>query len=215
MRLVGAVPTDEGLELRLLDLAARTELTRPATALALATGRRPASRELGLETVTVEQDRAGHIHVDSHLETATPGLYAVGGLVPSPRTIALACREGRQAVDHAAGQPAPPIRYLDVVHTLRSVPEAAWAGLTADAARAAGYRIALGEVTDPVYVRVVADAEAGVLLGAQLHGDRASDHGARLAASLRQPLDTVLADLERAGSPAVAAVAAARVGLGS
>ncbi|MDN3687919.1 mercuric reductase [Cyclobacterium jeungdonense] len=52
--------------------------------LLVATGRKPSSAALGLETIGVTLSDRGHIVVDENFETSVPGVYALGDVAGSP-----------------------------------------------------------------------------------------------------------------------------------
>ena len=49
-----------------------------------ATGRKPATSDIGLETVGLSTDERGWIQVDGQYRTAAPGVYAIGDCIPGP-----------------------------------------------------------------------------------------------------------------------------------
>ncbi|HOX24972.1 MAG TPA: FAD-dependent oxidoreductase [Candidatus Krumholzibacteria bacterium] len=194
-RAIRAAPAGAGVTCKVLDLAARTEATLAAAALVIAIGRRPKTRDLGLETVTVETDRFGHLLVDANQETATHGLYAIGDMV-SPRVAEAADREAVQAVDHAAGRPRRPIRYREIPRCLATEPPVAMVGLSAEQARLEGHlvserRVGLsasaapdGRGAEDGFAIACLDAESGRPLGVQVVGPRAPERLEAIQAAL-------------------------------
>ncbi len=166
-RVIGATSAADGVTVALLDIAARAETSLHADTLLLTTGRRPASRDLGLDTVVVETDRPGHILVDGHGETSTPGLYAIGDLLATPRTADAALREATAAAAHLCGRPVAPLRWRRLPTWVSSRPELASLGLTAAQATAEGY---LADVKRAGGARVVVERETGRFLGLQATG---------------------------------------------
>jgi dihydrolipoamide dehydrogenase len=185
-RLVGAQPDGDQVRATLLDVTARAEVTVAAAHAVLATGRRPDSRDLGLDTVTVQTDRRGHLLVDGHCQTAEPGLYAVGDLLPTPDFDHVAAREALAAVGHACGQPLPPIRYRDLPLWLTCQPAIATVGISAAQAQAEGYSVRVSRVAiagletmvspngDGRLASAVFDRETGRLLGVHAVGPQAT-----------------------------------------
>jgi dihydrolipoamide dehydrogenase len=232
--LTGADVTDAGVRCRVLDIAARTERPIHADALLLALGRRPATADLGLDTVGVVTDRSGRVQVDGFMETVSAGLYAVGDLAPTPQLRHLAAREGRIAALHAAGRGTRPVRHDAVLRALDTTPQIATVGLTASEARARGHLVAEGRQTSDArtgaeaqLVKVVLDAENERLLGLHAVGANAERLGtictellqrgaADAAAALpsADPLDALAHDAlteARRVSPAVRAHVAAEL----
>jgi glutathione reductase (NADPH) len=71
-----------------------------------ATGRRPNSAGLGLQTVGVQPDAAGAVPVDAALQTTAPGVYAIGDLTNRVNLTPVAIAEGRALADTLyGGQP--------------------------------------------------------------------------------------------------------------
>ncbi|HTR54057.1 MAG TPA: dihydrolipoyl dehydrogenase [Kofleriaceae bacterium] len=157
-----------------------------ADKILLSVGRRPNSENLGLDAVGVALDR-GYVKADDHLRTNVPGIYAIGDLIGGMMLAHKATHEGEVVAEVIAGHKAA----MDV-RTIPAVvftdPEIATTGLTEDEAKAKG-RVqlkvgkfpfaALGRalsVNDTEgFVKVVADAKTGELLGLHIVGNGASD----------------------------------------
>jgi dihydrolipoamide dehydrogenase len=99
----------------------------------IAVGRRPNSKEMGLENTDVEVDERGFIKVDDQRRTADKKIFAVGDVVGGAMLAHKAMYEGKVAAEVIAGQPAgfdvtaiPAVVYSD--------PQLAWCGLTEEAA---------------------------------------------------------------------------------
>ena len=95
----------------------------------VAVGRRPNSKDLGLDRAGVEVDERGFIKVDGQRRTNVPHLFAIGDVAGEPMLAHKATYEARVAVEVLAGEPA--------VYDARAVPavvftdpEIAWSGLT-------------------------------------------------------------------------------------
>lgn len=95
----------------------------------IAVGRRPNSRDLGLEKAGVEIDDKGFLRVDERRRTTAERIYAIGDVAGEPMLAHKATYEGKIAVEVLAGEPAvydaravPAIVFTD--------PEVAWCGLT-------------------------------------------------------------------------------------
>ena len=208
-RAIGAATAEDGVRLRLLDAVTGQEDTLTVPVVVVAAGRRPDTRDLGLETVTVETDRRGHLLTDANQETATPGLYAIGGAVATQRTPTAARREARQAIDHAAGQPSPPVRYHRLTRHCDLQPPLAWVGLSEREARDRG-RIARATTAtlEGALVKLVIDGESGNLLGGQALGEGAVAIVDELGRTLGRPLPADLAGAQPPLGPLVRQAAA-------
>jgi dihydrolipoamide dehydrogenase len=106
----------------------------------VAVGRRPNSRDLGLDRAGVAIDDKGFIKVDERRRTTAERIYAIGDVAGEPMLAHKATYEGKIAVEVIAGEPA--------VYDARAVPavvftdpELAWCGLTETEAKRAGREI--------------------------------------------------------------------------
>lgn len=50
----------------------------------VATGRRPYTKNIGLEALGIETDKIGRIKVDSHFQTKVPSIFAIGDAIDGP-----------------------------------------------------------------------------------------------------------------------------------
>ncbi len=100
----------------------------------VAVGRRPNSRDLGLEQAGVEVDAKGFVRVDERRRTTNEHVYAIGDVAGEPMLAHKAAHEGKVAVEVITGEPAvwEPRAIPAVVFT---DPEIAWCGLTETEAR--------------------------------------------------------------------------------
>src|SRR5271165_780963 len=153
--------------------------------LLVAVGRKPNTENLGLEKTRVELDR-GFVKVDGQQRTAEPGVYAIGDIVAgTPQLAHVATAEGMIAVGHMAGKPRPPINRNRIPGATYTEPGIGSVGLTEAQARAQGYKVKVGKfpfVGDSKatilgmhdgFVKVVADAKYGEILGVHIIGPQA------------------------------------------
>jgi dihydrolipoamide dehydrogenase len=160
--------------------------TIDADKILLSIGRRPNSENLGLDRAGVAVAR-GFITADDHLRTNVPGIYAIGDVIGGMMLAHKATKEGEVVAEIIAGHEAAfDVRTIPAV--VFSDPEIASTGLTEDEARAKGHTelkvgkfpfAALGRAlsvndTDG-FVKVVADAKTGELLGVHIVGNGGSD----------------------------------------
>ncbi len=160
-----------------------------------ATGRRPATADLGLDTVGLATDPRGCIPVDGLFRTAAPGVYAIGDCIPGPMLAhkaeedGVACAEGmksgRTHVDHDL---VPAVVFTH--------PEIAAVGRTEEKLREQGVAFRKGvfpfrangrarTLDDTVgKVKVLADAATDRVLGVHVIGPAAGDIIAEAAAAM-------------------------------
>lgn len=140
----------------------------------------------GLSKELFEIGELGGIMVDKIGETKTKGIYAVGDVVEGSTQLAHhAMEEGRRTVRHIMGSDI-----ADKVVRVRCIymnPEIAEVGYTEEQAKLANISIVSAKV--PLYsnsmnmiyggrrgyIKLIADKEEGLLIGAQIMGERASD----------------------------------------
>ncbi|MCC7077984.1 MAG: dihydrolipoyl dehydrogenase [Acidimicrobiia bacterium] len=154
----------------------------------VAVGRRPAGAGLGLEELGVGVTDRGHVEVDTaNMRTAVPGVYAVGDVVDTPALAHVGYAEAMVAIRDILGEDPRGVVYDRVPWCVYTHPEVAWCGLTEEAARAQGYEVEvtkhnyagvaraviLGETRG--FVKVVADAVTGQLLGFHIVGPWATE----------------------------------------
>jgi dihydrolipoamide dehydrogenase len=95
----------------------------------VAVGRRPNSRDLGLDKTKVEVDQKGFIKVDPQRRTADPNILAIGDVAGEPMLAHKATREAHVAIEALAGEPAA-FDNLAIPAIVFTDPEVAWCGLT-------------------------------------------------------------------------------------
>lgn len=69
----------------------------------VATGRRPYTDGLGLESVGIQTDKLGRIDIDEHFRTAVPNIFAIGDCIDGPMLAHKAEEEGIAVAETIAG----------------------------------------------------------------------------------------------------------------
>ena len=158
-----------------------------ADKILLAIGRRPNSEHLGLDQAGVAVAKGGFVLADDHLRTNVAGIYAIGDLIGGMMLAHKATKEGEVVAEVIAGHNAAfDVRTIPAV--VFTDPEISSTGLTEDEARAKGHTelkigkfpfAALGRalsVNDTEgFVKVIADARTGELVGVHIAGNGGSD----------------------------------------
>ena len=152
----------------------------------VAVGRRPYSDNLGLDDIGIVLDEQGRIPVNEHLETAIPGIYAIGDVIAGAMLAHKAEEEGVFVAETMVGQ-KPHINYKSIPEVLYTWPEAAGVGFTEDELKAENYNYTAGNFpfkalgrarvsmdTDG-FVKVLADKYTDEILGIHMVGARAAD----------------------------------------
>ncbi len=110
-------------------------------AVVVSVGRRPLSENLGLEGTRVEVDQRGYVQVDEYMRTGEPGVFAAGDLVNTPALAHVGFAEAVLIIDQILGDRVVPVDYTKVPWCIYCQPEVAFAGLSEEAAREAGYEV--------------------------------------------------------------------------
>ncbi len=150
--------------------------------LLIAVGRAPNTENIGLENTKIKAER-GFIKTDELMRTVEPNVYAIGDIVAgTPQLAHTASMEGLVAVAHIAGKNPEPINYLLNPNATYCEPQVASVGLTEAKAREAGYDVKIGKFpfagnskasilgAHGGFVKVVADAKYGEILGVHMIG---------------------------------------------
>jgi len=152
----------------------------------IAIGVRPNSENIGLEDAGVETER-GNVVVDDHMRTNVSGVYAIGDVTGKMALAHVASAQGIIAVETIAGEETRPLDYDAVPRCTYCQPQVASFGITEAEAvdsghdvkvgkfpfRPNGKALALGEREG--FVKIVADATTGEILGAHLVGPEVTE----------------------------------------
>ncbi|MEA3508845.1 MAG: dihydrolipoyl dehydrogenase [candidate division NC10 bacterium] len=171
----------------------------------VAVGRVPNVESLGLDGLGVKRDRGGFIEVSDQCETSVPGIYAIGDVVGGPLLAHKAMAEGIAAVETMAGIKAERPDPSRIPNCTYCSPQVASVGLTEEQAKemgrqvkvgrfsfqASGKAVALGDTEG--FVKVVADAEYGEILGLHIIGPEATEMIAE--ATMARTLEATLEDV--------------------
>lgn len=181
-----------------------------AEALLVATGRAPVTEGLGLDRIGVTVER-GFVTADAGMRTNVPGVYAVGDVNGGLLLAHVAAAEGAHAADVIAGAASVPVNYQRLPRTTYCRPQIASIGMTEDEARAAGKSVKIGRAHLRVnakaliagepegFVKLVADADRGDVLGVHMIGTTASELIAEIA--LGNLLDAAVWEIARTVYP--------------
>ena len=107
-----------------------------ADVVLVSTGRRPFTKNLGLEALGIETDKVGRIKVDKHFKTKIPSIFAFGDCIDGPMLAHKAEEEGIACVENIAGF-AGHVNYDVIPGVIYTHPEVATVGLTEEQLQAA------------------------------------------------------------------------------
>jgi dihydrolipoamide dehydrogenase len=155
-------------------------------AVVVSIGRRPFADHLGLEGAGVVVDYRGFVVVNDLCQTNVEGVYALGDLIATPQLAHVGFAEAMMVVKDFLGEDPAPIDYSKVPWAIYCHPEVAFAGMTEQEARDAGFDVAVAKhrftgnsramivnETDGM-VKIIAerdaDGKAGRILGVHMMG---------------------------------------------
>jgi glutathione reductase (NADPH) len=201
---------DAGVDLRTGILPARIEKTTKgldvhlsdgscveADQVLIATGRRPNTRDLGLEKAGVEVNKKGAIVVDSHSKTTVENIYAVGDVTDRINLTPVAVREGHAFADTIFGDRPTAVSHINVPSAVFTTPEIGTVGLSEQEARKifdcvdiylAHFRPLKASMSgreEKVMMKIVVDGATDQVLGVHVLGHDAAEMAQLVAIPLR------------------------------
>ncbi len=124
--IIGFDKTSKGKSVKLEKNGKEIDLT--ADAILFALGRKPNTKNLGLENVGVDTNSRGYIKVNDKLQTTVPGIYAIGDVRGKYLFTHMASYEAGVAVKNALILPMFKTNYYNVAWTTYTSPEVAHVG---------------------------------------------------------------------------------------
>lgn len=162
----------------------------------VAIGRRPVTKDIGLEAAGVKVSDRGFVEVNDSLQTSVPNIYAIGDITGKVQLAHVASAQGVVAAENAAGGNKT-INYDIVPSVIYSNPEVAAVGLTEAEAKAKGLKVNTGFFSTAGngrsvilnstngFVKLVTEAVTGEILGATILAPHASDMIAEIAVAMK------------------------------
>jgi dihydrolipoamide dehydrogenase len=158
-----------------------------AERILIAVGRKPNTENVGLEKTRIQTER-GFVKTDEWMQTAEPGVYAIGDIVlGTPQLAHVGGMEGIVAVSKIAGKEDKPINPLRIPNVTFCHPEIGSVGLTEAKAREQGYNVKIGKFPFTAnsrasivgehegFIKIVSDAQYGEILGVHIIGPQATE----------------------------------------
>jgi len=178
--------TDAGVTLTLEPAAGGEKSELKADVVLVSTGRRPFTKNIGLEKLGIGLDRLGRIQVNDHFQTAVPSVYAIGDAIDGPMLAHKAEEEGIACVENLAGF-AGHVNYDTIPGVIYTHPEVATVGQTEEQLKEAG--IAYNKGVFPFsansrarttgdydgQVKILADKTTDRILGMHIIGSNAGE----------------------------------------
>ena len=183
-RVQGVEATADGIRVRVAN--EQGERVLEAERALIAIGVRPNTEHLGLEQVGVRTER-GNIVVDAQMRTNVSGVYAIGDVTGKLALAHVASAQGVIAAETIAGVGSTTLDYEAMPRCTFCQPQVASFGITEAQAAERGYEVkvgqfpfrpngkALGLGEHDGFVKIVADAISGEILGASLVGPEVTE----------------------------------------
>ncbi len=161
-----------------------------------ATGRRPNTASLGLETVGITPDAAGAVPVDEQMRTAAPNLFAIGDVTNRKNLTPVAIAEGRAVADSLYGPTPRTVDLSLVASAVFMLPPIASIGPSEEQLLAAGRAVQVFETsfrpmkqafvggTQRTQMKLLVDAGSDRVLAAHMIGSDAPEVVQGLAVAL-------------------------------
>jgi dihydrolipoamide dehydrogenase len=163
------------------------QVVKEAEKVLVAVGRAPRTEGIGLEKTRIKPDR-GFIKVDEYMQTDEPGIYAIGDIVAGlPQLAHVGAMAGLVIAAKIAGKYARPVRRDRVPGCTYTEPQIGSVGLTEAQAKEKGSPIKVGKFpftgnskasivdSHEGFVKVIADAKYGEILGVHIIGPQATE----------------------------------------
>ncbi|MGA9241494.1 MAG: dihydrolipoyl dehydrogenase [Silvibacterium sp.] len=181
------------------------QATKEAEKVLIAVGRGPRTEGIGLEKTKIIADR-GFIKVNEYMQTDEPGIYAIGDIVAGmPQLAHSGSMAGLVVAAKIAGKYARPIKRDRIPGCTYTEPQIGSVGLTEAKARELGHTVKVGKFpfvgnskativdSHDGFVKVVADAKYGEILGVHIIGPQATELIAEAVTALE--LEATVEDL--------------------
>ena len=157
-----------------------------ADVVLVATGRKPFTEGLGLDTLGVEMTKRGQVAVGKDWQTNVKGVYAIGDVIEGPMLAHKAEDEGMALAEVLAGKHGH-VNYGVIPGVIYTHPEVANVGETEESLKEAGRAYKAGKFSfmgngrakanfaADGFVKILADKETDRILGAHIIGPMAGD----------------------------------------
>jgi dihydrolipoyl dehydrogenase len=163
------------------------QVFKEAERVLVAVGRAPRTEGIGLEKTKIKPDR-GFIKVNEYMQTDEPGVYAIGDIVAGlPQLAHVGAMSGLVIAAKIAGKYARPVRRDRIPACTYTEPQIGSVGLTEAQAKEKGLQIKVGKFpfagnskasivdSHEGFIKVVADAKYGEILGVHIIGPQATE----------------------------------------
>jgi dihydrolipoamide dehydrogenase len=184
-KVTGAKASAKGVEVTVEPVGGGEAETLKADYVLVAIGRRPYTKDLGLESVGVATDKRGFIPND-HGRTSADGVWVIGDATTGLMLAHKAEEEGVAVIETIAGK-AGHVNYGVIPSVVYTAPEVAWVGRTEEELKEGGVDYKAGKFPFTAnsrakinhetegFVKVLADAKTDQILGVHMMGPQVSE----------------------------------------
>jgi dihydrolipoamide dehydrogenase len=187
--------TDAGVKVTWTTANGKT-VEKEAEKVLVAVGRAPRMDGVGIEKTKIELER-GFVKVNEAQETAEPGVFAIGDIVAGlPQLAHVGGMSGIVAATKIAGRKFRPVRRERIPACTYCDPQIGSVGLTEAQAKEKGHTVKVGKFpfagnskasivdSHDGFVKIVADAQYGEILGVHIIGPQATELIAEAVAAM-------------------------------
>lgn len=200
----------DGVTVTVKNLKTDEMQTLTADKVLMAIGVQPNTDNLGLEMAGVKTEKRGFIEIDEVMRTNVPHIYAIGDCTGKLALAHVASAMALVAAETIAGAPTLPIpteRYIFMPRATYCDPQVASLGYTEAQAKEKGFEVKVGKFpfmpngkaqalnAKVGFVKIIADAKYGEILGAHLVGPGVTELLPEL--SLAQMMEITPAEIAR------------------
>jgi dihydrolipoamide dehydrogenase len=202
--------TKDGVKVTVKNLKDDSTSTLEADKVLMAIGVQPNTDKAGLDAAGVKLDKRGMVEIDAVMRTNVPHIYAIGDCTGKLALAHVASAQGIVAAETIAGVetvPIPADRYIMLPRCTFCSPQIASLGLTEAQAKEKGHEVKVGKFpmmpngkaqalgVKVGFVKIIADAKYGEILGAHLVGPNVTELLPEL--SLAQFMEITPAEIAR------------------
>lgn len=144
-KVLNANKVDGQIQVEVEDVKSQKKEMLDCDTLLVCVGRRPYTKNIGLEELGISLDERGRIKVNSRFQTEKhSNIYAIGDAIPGPMLAHKAEDEGIICVEGMNGSPVH-IDYNCVPSVIYTFPEVAWVGKSEEQLKAEGVAYKVGK----------------------------------------------------------------------
>ena len=172
--------------------------TKTVDQVLLATGRRPQTKNLGLESVGVKTNARGEIEVNAYFESSSSGIYAIGDVANTPYQLTpVATAEGMILAEHLFAGSKKKMSYDFIPTAVFSQPPLATVGLTEEQAleqtdklqiytsRFRPLKYTVTSIDKKTFMKMIVDQKTERVLGVHIAGEEAPEILQGMAVALK------------------------------